>query len=679
MSESHASIENFRRVRDRLGYILKQLADIAEERDDTIVDNQSAVAKIADTRGDFRRPLAEMLNELSLNVLAKDAFRVAVVGEFNSGKSTLINTLLGRKVLSTDFRPRTATKTVLRFGVRDAFRVTYTDGSKSPYIETDRLAEEIEKVTSDDARALVKGRSSVAAQIKEVEIWCNANFLNRKETEIVDTPGLGSVHPEHKKVTLSTIPEVDATLFLFPCTPGIGDEDINVLAFIRQHINNLLFVMTKIDFMSLPEWQQQLKYCGDTIKEIADLEIEVDRIYGISARYQCEKKIKESGFDSFLNGLESFLVSSSGVARLQVPFDVALTNCEEIIKNTQLDRQRIDDDVETLRAELKRLEDTQSEIEKGRESLIKKVDKSMEDMTANALDGIDELPNRIEKAVNNALEDFNKESLKKVDIKLQTVINDTVEKWVSAKDKSFGTQAKLLQNLVESELKRFVKIVDDAMQLPVSSTESSSTSIPIMSTLGSGRDVRLVFETAAKAAGTLAAGWGTASILYFLTSASVVVPLTLVLLIPLIPIISDIINDEGRIRKDIKRQLENPIPGNTVTIFEAVVEGYKDSDGSHHAGLREKLQTHFNDWGSNLKTEINNFVSNLTSNQLIQIENQIHEKETDKFDREQRLKMYSEHGEKLERIGAQLTDLGTIIQSMSSSNKEKSSSGVDKC
>lgn len=677
MSESHASIENFRRVRDDLGTILKRLADIAEERGDLIVDNQSATAKIADTRGDFKRSLAEILNERSRNVLAKEAFRVAVVGEFNSGKSTLINTLLGRKVLSIDFKPRTATKTILRYGKKDAFCVTYTDGSKGRFTETDRLAEEIEKVTSDDARALVKGKSSVAAQIKEVEIWCNANFLNRKETEIIDTPGLGSVHPEHKKVTFSTITEVDATLFLFPCTPGIGDEDINVLAFIRQHINHSLFIMTKIDFMSLQEWQQQLKYCRDIIEQIAS--IPVDRIYGVSAKYQFQKKTNESGFDSFLDGLESFLISSSGVVRLQVPFDVALTNCEELVKNTQLDRQRIDDDVETLRAELKRLEDTQSEIEKGRESLIKKVDNSMEDMTANALDGIDELPTRIEKAVNNALEDFNKESLKKVDIKLQTIINDTVEKWVSAKDKSFGTQAELLQNLVESELKRFVKIVDDAMQLPVSSTESSSTSIPIMSALGSGRDVRLVFGTAAKAAGTLAAGWGTASILYFLTSASVVVPLTLVLLIPLIPIIGDIVNDEGRIRNDIKRQFENPIPGNTVTIFEAVVEGYKDSDGSHHAGLREKLQTHFNDWGSNLKTEINNFVSNLTSNQLTQIENQIHEKETKKFDREQRQKMYSEHEEKLDKIGAELTDLGTIIQSMSSSNEEQSSSEVKKC
>ncbi len=677
MSESHASIENFRRVRNNLGIILKQLAEIAEKRGDLIVDNQSAAAKIADVSGDFHRPLAEMLNERSRNVLAKEAFRVAVVGEFNSGKSTLINTLVGRKLLSTDIHPRTAAKTVLRYGDKDAFRVTYTDGSKSSFRETERLAEKIEKFTSDDAHALLNGKSSVAAQVKEVEIWCNADFLHREETEIVDTPGLGSVYPEHKKVTFSIIPEVDATLFLFPCDPGLGAEDIDVLAFIRQHISQLLFVMTKIDRMSLSEWQRQLKYCRNIIQQ-KSAGISVDRFYGVSAKYQFQKKTNESGFDSFLDGLESFLVSSSGVARLQVPLDVARTNCEELIKNTQLDVQRIDDNVETLRAELKRLEDTQSEIERGRETLIKKVDKSMQDMTASALDGIEELPIRIEKAVNDALEDFNKESLKKVDIKLQTIINDTVEKWVSAKDKSFGTQADLLQNLVESELKRFVKIVDDSMQSPASSTESSSTSIPSLSPIESGRGARLVLGTAAKAAGTLAAGWGTASILYFLTSASVVVPLTLVLLIPLIPIISDIINDEGRIRQDIKKQLKNPIPGNSVTIFEAIVEGYKDPDGNDCAGLREKLQKHFNDWGSNLKTEINNFVSNLTSNQLTQIENQIHEKETDKFDREQRLKMYSEHGEKLERIGAQLNDLRTIIQNMDSSNEEQSS-GVDKC
>lgn len=665
MSENHASIENFRRVRDELGIILKQLADIAEKRGDWIVDNQSAAAKIADVGGDFHRSLSEMLNERSRNVLAKDAFRVAVVGEFNSGKSTLINTLLERKVLSTDFKPRTATKTILRYGDKDAFRVTYTDGSNGSLIETNRLAEEIERVTSDDANALANGESSVAAQIKEVEIWCNADFLNRKETEIVDTPGLGSVHPEHKKVTFSTIPEVDATLFLFPCTPGIGDEDINVLAFIRQHISHLLFVMTKIDYMS-SEWQQQLKYCRDIIESIAD--IKVDRVYGVSAKYQCQRKTNESGFDIFLEALESFLVSSSGVARLQVPYGIALTQSENLIKNTHLDLRRIDDDVVALRTELQNLKDAQVEIDQGRKMLFHKVEEQMASIMENALDGINYLPVRVEEAVFTVLDDSNIESLKKADLKIQTIVNNTVEEWVKTKDRSFKTQAALLQNFVESELKRFVTIVDEATRPQLLDGSGLESNSPDVGAFIGGRGPRLVLETAAQAAGFLVGGWGAASILYYLTAVSV--PLVGVLLLPLIPIIGHFVNDENRIRRDIKKQLKSNIPGNSIDTFKAIVEGYTESDGSHHAGLRETLESHFSTWGNNLKTEINNFVINLVDNQLTQIENQIHEKETNKFDGEQRLEMYSEHKEKLEKIGAKLNDLESIIQSMGSTKEE---------
>lgn len=673
----------FKDAREQLGITLKKLANIAEERGDEIIDNQSATAKIADKRGDFRRPLADVLNERSQNVLAKTAFRLAVIGEFNSGKSTLINALLGRSVLSTSFKPKTAAKTILRYGQDDAYRVIYNQKyaqRNTGVINTSKLAQDIEQVTSDDADTLLKGKSeSVATQIKEVEIWCKSDFLRRDETEIVDTPGLGSVFEEHKTVTYSLIPEMDATLVLFPSDPGIGSAEVDLLAFIRQYVDQLLFVMTKTDRLSSQEQEEMLSFSKETIENI--VKIPVERVYGVSARCQMEGQTNVSGFEIFLEKLESFLVSSSGVIRLQIPFAIAKTHCENLIKNTHLDIQRIDSDVESLQDELKRLQIAQIEVEKRRKDLLKQVEDRMEGILDNALDGIEELPFLIERAANKALDEFNKESLKKVDMKLQPIINEIVEDWVKRKDKSFMTQAKLLQDTVDSNLKLFVQIIDDVTFLPLSSTKTDIISNPDISIVADGRNTRLALNTAAKAGGALVTGAGATLLGWFAGSTvlpallpivtPVIVSFPFLLLLPaVLPLIGDLALGEQRIRNDIKKQFSKPIPGNQVTMFQAIVEGYLDKEGKKHPGLRESLQTHFQETSNNLKSDINNFVDNLVGNQLTQIEKQIDAKESNKFDREKYLKIHTTHLKHLDAIVKELGELETTIQRMKNASAE---------
>jgi Dynamin family len=63
-------------------------------------------------------PRAEACRDLMVK-LAEDCFTLAVLGELNRGKRSLINALMGRQILPTGVLPLTSAITVLRFGSRE--------------------------------------------------------------------------------------------------------------------------------------------------------------------------------------------------------------------------------------------------------------------------------------------------------------------------------------------------------------------------------------------------------------------------------------------------------------------------------------------------------------------------------------------------------------------------------
>ena len=57
-------------------------------------------------------------------------YRVAVIGEFKRGKSSLINSLIGSRVLPTDVLPMTATLTRIRYGEKKRILIEYKSGEQ---------------------------------------------------------------------------------------------------------------------------------------------------------------------------------------------------------------------------------------------------------------------------------------------------------------------------------------------------------------------------------------------------------------------------------------------------------------------------------------------------------------------------------------------------------------------
>ena len=189
---------------------------------------------------------------------------LGVVGEFSSGKSTLINALIRRRLLRTDIlQGTTAAATLITFGetftveirrrrknvliraataVRDGVSAVAAMFRKPKPPPTRReLLELLHQATSEE---------SFARDIVQVDVSLPAESLS-DGVVIVDTPGANAENPRHAQVTAMALRDVcDAAIVAVPADAA-GSESL--LDFLKTHASDVLhrcvFLITKADLV----------------------------------------------------------------------------------------------------------------------------------------------------------------------------------------------------------------------------------------------------------------------------------------------------------------------------------------------------------------------------------------------------------------------------------------------
>ncbi len=175
---------------------------------------------IGDLRGLLSRLDASESDLIDLKTALRDLegiFMLVVIGEYNAGKSSLLNALVGEKVMPEGVTPTTDRVVIVNYG------------------ETER--------ESEDSATLL--RRSYPADIL-------------RNLALVDTPGTNAVITRHQELTERFIPRADLVLFVTSADRPFTESERAFLELIGSWGKKITLVVNKLDILEGPEQRQQV-------------------------------------------------------------------------------------------------------------------------------------------------------------------------------------------------------------------------------------------------------------------------------------------------------------------------------------------------------------------------------------------------------------------------------------
>jgi len=250
---------------------------------DRVTRALESLAELAERSG--MNAIQHEIRDERLPSMKEGRLSMVVLGEFNHGKSSTINALLGTPVLPTGITPTTAVITHVRQG--DGLpRVVSESGSR--------------EVTWDQLRDLVTHDAGV--DLRYIEIPVQSSLLANGLT-IVDTPGVNDISRQKVEITYGYVPRADIVLYVLDATQALKKSEVTFIQdrLLRQSQKRLFFLLGKIDALTDDELNEVTQHVEQRITDL----VGHAPIYPVSARRASNGG--DPGFDRFRADIELYI------------------------------------------------------------------------------------------------------------------------------------------------------------------------------------------------------------------------------------------------------------------------------------------------------------------------------------------------------------------------------------
>ena len=244
--------------------------------------------------------------------IAGNFYTVVVVGEFNNGKSTFVNALLGTPLLPMNILPETATINAIMYSDEPRVSVVTNEG--------EQIGEATPKFFVRFSAQ--KANEKTLKQIRYVKIGYPIDLLKNRIV-LVDTPGVADLSDQRSEITYNFLPKADTIIFVLDANAPLKKSEKD---FIENHllplgIIDILFLVNKFDCVDdeedadlLDEIKRRLNRAFDTkktaLKHIECLPVSaLDALNGMSNNH--ERLIELSGINEVRSKLTEMLSASN--------------------------------------------------------------------------------------------------------------------------------------------------------------------------------------------------------------------------------------------------------------------------------------------------------------------------------------------------------------------------------
>lgn len=191
---------------------------------------------------------------------AESDVKVVFAGKFNSGKSSVINSIIGKKLLPVSEVPITSFPTYFQYGPEEQIEMEHKDGSRE-IISENRLKE-------------IRHYEDVPEQLRFLRIKYPEKALNG--VIVIDTPGFSTVeHKRDDETTMNIIKEeADAVVWVIDCNTGTVQDDTKMKMREVRNVRGdafplpIIIVANRMDELSEPK---RVK-CLQSIKDSSGIE-----------------------------------------------------------------------------------------------------------------------------------------------------------------------------------------------------------------------------------------------------------------------------------------------------------------------------------------------------------------------------------------------------------------------